>query len=85
MNDDIKQLRAQVEAQSCVINHLLVACMRGGLIDPYALADECKQRRASPTSIAATPGAGRLLLKELDAWAELIIGQHLADEAPQDG
>ncbi|UZX36771.1 hypothetical protein [Pseudomonas sp. B111] len=81
--DDVEQLRAQVEAQGCVINHLLVACMRHGIIDPQALADECRERRASPTSIAADPRAGRLLLKELDAWAELLIDQHHADaESP---
>lgn len=85
MDDDMKQLRAQVEAQGCVINHLLVACMRHGIIDPHALADECRERRASPAFIGADPQAGRLLLKELDAWAELIIDQRLADTAVQDG
>lgn len=85
MEDDLKQLRAQVEAQSCVITHLLVACMRHGIVAPHALADECRERRASPTSIAADPRAGRLLLTELDSWAQLIIDQHLADAELQDG
>nr|WP_152513156.1 hypothetical protein [Pseudomonas sp. P818] len=81
--DDVEQLRAQVEAQACVINHLLVACMRHGIIEPQALADECRARRTGPTSIAADPRARRLLLKELDAWATLIIDQHHADaESP---
>lgn len=83
MADDIKHLRAQVEAQSCVIQHLLVACMRHGIIDSHVLAEECRTRRDSPTSIAAEPGAGRLLLMELEAWAKLIIDQHLADAGPQ--
>lgn len=82
--DDVEQLRAQVEAQACVINHLLVACMRHGIIAPQVLADECRARRAGPTFIAADPRAGRLLLKELDAWLTLIIDQHHAVAESQD-
>ncbi|MGV8769660.1 hypothetical protein, partial [Pseudomonas aeruginosa] len=42
--DDVEQLLAQVEAQACVINHVLVACMRHGIIEPQARADECRAR-----------------------------------------
>lgn len=85
MENDIKQLRAQVEAQSCVINNLLVACMRHGIIDPHTLADECRERGAGSTRFTAQPQTVGLLHKELDAWANLIIDQHHADASLQDG
>ncbi|MCV4272317.1 hypothetical protein OH710_06645 [Pseudomonas capsici] len=73
MIDELKALKAQVEAQSFVIEELLAVCLKAGLADFVTIESEWRSVRQSPTFFAADPIAKRKLADELDAWADILI------------
>ncbi|RIZ02309.1 hypothetical protein AXW97_10915 [Pseudomonas aeruginosa] len=74
VDNEMKQLRAQVEAQGIVIAELLESCLEVGQLDPERLIGCWQSFRSSPTFFAVDPREKRLLADELDAWAEVVIG-----------
>lgn len=73
MNDELKVLKAKVEAHSFVIEELLAICVKAGLADPFSVGAEWRSVRQSPTFFGADPVAKRSLADELDAWADVLI------------
>ncbi|WP_205467596.1 hypothetical protein [Chromobacterium alkanivorans] len=68
-----QRLQAQITAQNLVIEMLLDATFKAGVLDAQQLVDRLEQYVAAPKAAGLEPGAVAALTDEVDAWADMVF------------
>ncbi|MCG8991470.1 hypothetical protein LH427_04825 [Laribacter hongkongensis] len=68
-----KRLQAQITAQNLVIEALLEAAIKVGLLDARQLVERLEQYVEAPKADGVEPETVALLAGEVNAWADMVF------------
>ncbi len=77
MTDLESRLQARVTAQSLIIEALLDATVRSGIVDASALVDRLEQFAHSPKAAWINSAEVGRVTEEIDAWADMLSDLYL--------